>query len=167
VPIVLSQDANPDRFTARHWMFIPNERVTQPPNPPAVPYRGLIILTGIAIIDLQGASPASWRRERVILRLDRDFARAAALAPWAPNTPGNFLVFQSEQWAPFVTVNARYNRGPADNDGTAVDSFWLDLSAGKAVINIDVAVRDVDAFIYRLGYSLHLYGRLEEFAPVP
>jgi hypothetical protein len=45
-----------DLFEARHWMFIPIERVTEPPNPPAVPYRGLVILSGVVRIDLQGNS---------------------------------------------------------------------------------------------------------------
>ena len=30
MPIVLDQSTNPDRFTARHWMFMPIERVTEP-----------------------------------------------------------------------------------------------------------------------------------------
>jgi hypothetical protein len=36
MPIELTQSANPDRFTARHWMFVPIERATEPPHPPTI-----------------------------------------------------------------------------------------------------------------------------------
>jgi hypothetical protein len=118
MPIVLTQSDNPDRFTARHWMFVPIERVTEPPSPPVVP------------------------------------------------RPGFFFAFVIEQWAPFATVNARFNANVANNDGTAADAFSLDPSFG-ATLHVDVAVRDTDAEIFRLGYQVSLYGRLlEEQNPV-
>lgn len=159
--LVFTQTTQANCFTARHWMFLPIERVTAPPAPPATPYRGVITLSGVAIINLQGVTPNDWRRERVVLDLGEDYGKALALAPWKPK-PGHFFTFVVEQWVPFVTVNARYNRGPANNDGSAVDAFSLDPRQGNARINVDVAVRDSDAYIYRLGYTLTLYGYLQE-----
>jgi len=164
MPIVLTQSDNPDRFTARHWMFVPIERVTEPPNPPVVPFRGLIILSGVALINFRGNS-SNWVRDRVTLGINDDLARAIANAPYQPR-PGFFFAFVIEQWAPFATVNARFNANVANNDGTAADAFSLDPSFG-ATLHVDVAVRDTDAEIFRLGYQVSLYGRLlEEQNPV-
>src|SRR6266566_7927575 len=40
MPIILSQISDPDRFTARHWMFVPIDRAT---------LRGWINLSGVAL----------------------------------------------------------------------------------------------------------------------
>lgn len=41
--------------------------------------------------------------------------------------------------------------------------FFLETGTA-AVLHTDVAVRDTDAWLYRIGYQLHLYVRLEEQA---
>jgi hypothetical protein len=161
--LLLSQTSNADRFVSRHRMFVPIERVTQPPSS-TVPYRGLITLSGVAIINLHGTSEEDWHRERVSLDLNDDVARAVNTAPWQPR-PRFFFTYRIEQWVPFATVNARYNRNVANHDGTAVDSFSLEPARG-AMLHADIAIRDTDAWIYRIGYQLHLYVRLEE-QPVP
>jgi hypothetical protein len=159
----LSLSSDPGRFVSRHFMFVPIERVTQPPSS-TVPYRGLISISGVAIVNLQGTSESDWFRERVTLNLNDDVARAVNLAPWRPR-PQYFFTYRIEQWVPFATVNARYNRNVANHDGTAVDRFSLDPSFG-ALMHVDVAIRDTDAWLYRVGYQLQLYVRLEE-QPVP
>lgn len=163
MPIQLSQYVHPDRFVARHWMLVPIERVTQPPNPPAVPYRGQIILSGVVLIDLKGTSSDQWLRDRVFLDLGEDLSRALNLAPWAPR-PGNYwATILPEQWIAFATVNSRFNEQHAINDGTAADAFGMQNASRWW---IDVAVRDTDAWIYRLAYHVTLYGAIED-APKP
>ena len=163
MPLQLSLSSDPGRFVSRHYMFVPIERVTQPPSS-TVPYRGLITISGVAIVNLQGTTESDWFRERVTLNLNDDVARAVNTAPWQPR-PRYFFTYRIEQWVPFATVNARYNRNVANHDGTAVDNFSLEPSRG-AVMHVDVAIRDTDAWLYRVGYQLHLYVRLEE-QPVP
>jgi hypothetical protein len=155
--IFLSQSGNPSKFTARHAMFVPL-------GTPSNPFRGLIILSGVAIIDFAGNKPADWRRDQVILDLNVDFGQAIHLAPYSPPSPvEQFVGFSIAQFVPFATVNARLARLlPSTvihpNDGTAVDAFWS--SPGGAMIQIDVAVRNSDSVIHRLGYHLSLYGTL-------
>ena len=162
--IFLSQSGDPSKFTARQFMFVPIET-------PSVPrggarggaFRGLIILCGVAIIDFAGDNPGDWRHDRVILDLDVDFGQAIELAPYTPPPGLQFEGFSIEQFVPFATVNSRLARLLPEhaihpNDGTAVDSFWS--SPGGAIILIDVAVRNTDSVIHRLGYHLSLYGAL-------
>jgi hypothetical protein len=155
--IFLSQSGDPSKFTARHVMFVP---IGTPSNP----YRGLIILSGVAIIDFAGNKPGDWRHDQVILDLNVDFGQAIHLAPYTPPSPvQQFVGFSIAQFVPFATVNARLARllsqhAVNPNDGTAVDAFWS--SPGGAMIQIDVAVRNIDSVIHRLGYHLSLYGTL-------
>jgi hypothetical protein len=160
MPTTLSQSANADRFDGRHWMLIPIERASQPPNPPAVPFRAQIVLSGVALIDFQGTSEPEWHREQFALDLGVDFGSALNLAPWPHPRGERWTLFQTEQWAVFATVNARFNANTAYNDGSAVDRFWLDRSRGPVVLVADVAVRDTDAWIYRIGYRVDLYGSM-------
>ena len=76
--IFLSQSVDSLKFEGRHSMFVPT-----PPIPPGA-FQGLIILSGVAIIDFAGNNPGDWRRDRVILDLDVDFGQAIHLAPYRP-----------------------------------------------------------------------------------
>lgn len=164
--IFLSQSGDLSKFTGRHFMFVPIEAPSIQPThsfPPRPVFRGLIILSGVAIIDFAGNRPGDWRRDRVILDLDVDFGQAIQLAPYTPPPALQFVGFSIAQVVPFATVNARLARllpqhAVNPNDGTAVDAFWS--SPGGAMISIDVAVRNTDSVIHRLGYHLSLYGTL-------
>jgi hypothetical protein len=146
------------KFTARNFMFVPIET-------PSIggAFRGLIILSGVAIIDFGGIGSGDWRRDQVILDLNVDLGQAIHLAPYTPPPLRQFVGFSIAQSVPFATVNARLARllpqhAVHPNDGTAVDAFFS--SPGGAMILIDVAVRNVDSVIHRLGYHLSLYGTL-------
>ena len=113
-----------------------------------------IVLTGVAIIHLQGESQDSWRREQIELGI-----RFNGIVP-----RGKVLALKN--WAPFVTLNAVYNANVSHNSGHAVDTFgvlnpsWpLD---GKVFIKADIAIRDSDAHLYRLGYQVNLVGKFED-----
>jgi len=158
--IFLSQSGDPSKFTGRNFMFVPIET---PSIPKQAPFRGLIILSGVAIIDFAGDNPGDWRRDRVILDLDVDLGQAIQLAPYRPPPGLQFVGFSIAQFVPFATVNARLARllpqhAVHPNDGTAVDAFFS--SPGGAMILIDVAVRNIDSVIHRLGYHLSLFGSL-------
>jgi hypothetical protein len=158
--ITLSQATQRDRFDARHWMFVPIERASQPPNPPTVPYRGCITLSGVAIVNFKGES--DWQTETFILDLTEDLSKAIAIAPYKP-APGRMFVPIAEQWTVFATVNTRSNEHHAVDDGSGVDSFWRDVTHVAHII-VNVAMRDVDAFLIRIGYQLSLLVALQETA---
>ena len=169
MPVVLSQSLNPDSFTARNFMFVPIERVTDPPTtrpgrPPSGPFRGLIILSGVAIIGFAGEG-REWRRDLVELDLNEDLGNAIRLAPYTPQ-PGFIFGFAIEQFVPFATVNSRFTAVATDaqyreDDGTAADAFALDVPRG-AVLNVDVAVTMANSRLERLGYHVSLFGTLVE-----
>jgi len=158
MPIVLSQTSNPDRFTARHWMFVPIDRAT---------LRGWISLSGVALINFPGQR-FDFVRDIVTLDINEDLRRAIGNAPYKPQPGFFFATLAIEQWVPFATVNARgtvmgiipTSTGTA-SDGSAADAFALDPSQG-AMLRVEVAVKDQQSEIFRLGYQLSLYGSLVE-----
>jgi hypothetical protein len=130
--IFLSQSADPQKFTAHNFMFVPAPPIPQRGGP----FWGLIMLSGVAIIDFAGNSPGDWRHDRVILDLDVDFGQAIRLAPYTPPLGQQFVGFSIAQFVPFATVNSRLARllpttAIHPNDGTAVDTFFPALEAPR------------------------------------
>jgi hypothetical protein len=78
-----------------------------------------------------------------------------------------------EEWSPFVTLNAIFNNGESIDSGFAVDT-WRPNSFGTGTnvltnrpvgnlfsgVNADLAVRDADAWLFRLGYNITLIGKI-------
>jgi hypothetical protein len=134
-------------------------------------------LTGVAIIDLKGNGP-QWKWDGADLQIDISGPLAAT---GRQASPGRILGFQVEQWAPFASLNSIYDHKTAVNAGFAVDSFNILLGnagaegipnvfSGGAVqeggLHVDVAVRDIDAWLYRVGYCVNLLGRIVEYTPI-
>jgi hypothetical protein len=66
--------------------------------------------------------------------------------------------------APYAGLGSISNDNTAINAAWAVDSFELigwDSVMRKAEVNCCLAVRDADGYILRVGYCVHLLGRLE------
>ena len=79
---------------------------------------------------------------------------------------------------PFASLSAIFNRGQSINSGFAVDAWrshhfgsGTDVLTNRPVnnlfagINVDLAVRDSDAWLYRLGYNITLIGKIVFVAP--
>jgi hypothetical protein len=74
-----------------------------------------------------------------------------------------------EQWGPIAGPNAIFNADQSINAGYAVDTFRLDPpDEPKTFVPLvaDLAVRDSDARLIRVGYYVTIVGILEEI-PVP
>ena len=136
------------RFKSSHWVH------TEVAN-----HRHLVTLTGITIIDYKGITGDSWRRDRLFLGL---------------RFPTSFLPsgkwFKIEHWAPFVTINAIYNKDESRNAGWAVDEFGMSRPADMKVRNnigiwAHLAVRDSDGYLFRVGYSLTVSGVIADPPP--
>jgi hypothetical protein len=172
----ISQVSHPEKFTARHWLAYP----VSPPT--GYPFAAVAVVSGIAMVDFTGAAVGGdWKRDTINLDVTIDCVKAlnqmrTILPPAQPEfstvfsvprePPGGFIAFS--------TVNARFNAGPAVNDGSAVDYFALndwpgiigfasaeDTSAGGLILRNDVAIRDSDAWLYRIGYQIQLYGQVD------
>jgi hypothetical protein len=72
-----------------------------------------------------------------------------------------------DNWTVLVTPNAFSNDKAAVDAGWAVDGFSLadPGSVHRSVtVNTRLAVRDVDGFLLRVGYAIHLVGRLDAWS---
>lgn len=111
-----------------------------------------IVLTGVVAIHQKGESEERWRRDQVTLIL-----------PIFNLPRGQYLKLR--YWAPFVTINAIYNKDTSYDSGHAVDAFRL-LNPGAQRRNIhlqaDIAIRDTDAWLYRIGYHVTLIGEFTD-----
>jgi hypothetical protein len=110
------------------------------------------VLTGVVKMTVKGEG-AAWKR----LRLD-----FSVEIPDLPAGKGLRL----DHWAPLVTLNSIANDKAAVDAGWAVDNFSLgDTGSVLRTVSVQtlLAVRDVDGFILRLGYAIHLVGRLEDW----
>ena len=83
------------------------------------------------------------------------------------------LGFRVEQWSPYASISSIFNNGPSLNSGFAVD-VWRPNPFGTGTdafthqpvgnlhtgLQVDVAVRDTDAWLFRVGYNILLLGRI-------
>ncbi|MEN1956583.1 hypothetical protein [Luteimonas changyuni] len=82
-----------------------------------------------------------------------------------------------EQWAPFAALGSMFNEHQSVNSGFAVDRWRpnpfspatgfnnVPLDRLFSGIQVDVAVRDTDAWLHRVSYSVVLLGKVR-FSPV-
>jgi hypothetical protein len=139
----IDQYAEPGRFESHHWMAYRHHDG-----------RYEIHLSGIAIIHFQGNSTSDWRRETFLLRLRT--AEAVDLLHLPPEPPGRINVLNLDQWLVYAGLNAVYDAGAAVESGFAVDRFYLGEGRNmlpSAEIGVDLAARDVDATLLRVGYQ--------------
>lgn len=69
-------------------------------------------------------------------------------------------VLKLKHWAPHLALNAIYNDGAANFAGWAIDGFRLTNQTvyGQVGISTVLAVRDVDGWLPRVSYVIHLVG---------
>lgn len=135
------------RFISPHWTYART-----------ADNKTIITLTGVVILHLKGTG-GSWLRDRVILGL----RLPSHLFP-----AGQGLLV--EYWAPFVTLNAISNKEHAVNAGWAIDAFGFHFDErhppnegyymNSIPIWADLAVRDIDGYLLRLGYHVTVVGVL-------
>ncbi|MEY2513427.1 MAG: hypothetical protein QOJ89_785 [bacterium] len=104
-------------------------------------------LTGIVQLaqPFQGTGP-DWRRETISFDV--------------PIPDLNGMMFQMRQWTVLVTLSSIDDHQAAIDAGWAVDDFWTIAGQARSAVQVScaLAVRDSDAFISRLGYSIDLVG---------
>jgi len=115
-------------------------------------------LSGVFVTNLKGQDQ-NWLREAIAL-----------VIPITPSSVDSAL--HIEQWVPFFTMNSVYNQDEAINSGHAVDSFNItgleaDETSGQTsgTFLVNTAVRDSDAYLYRIGYNIALTGTLRPTRP--
>lgn len=167
-------------FAGQNWLITPAATaVNQTPPADIRDQRWLLTLSGVAIADIEGNSGAQWLRETVSIRPSLSGPLNHAInthsIPRPSGTEGGnyFIGFQVEQWAPFAALSSMYNRNHSINSGFAVDTWRPNPFASGtdaftsapltrlfAGIQVDVAVRDTDAWLYRVSYNITLLGKI-------
>ena len=169
-------------FAGQNWLITPASLAVGE-NPPASIHdqKFLLVLSGVVIADLEGNSSSQWLHETLSFLPDMAGGQNSGPLNWAinrfgiPKPPGqNFSVgFSLEEWAPFASLSSIFNQDQSINSGFAVDVWrpthfatgidaFTHLPVGNifAGINVDVAVRDTDAWIFRVGYNITLLGKI-------
>jgi hypothetical protein len=181
-------------FAGQNWLITPAPLALGEPRPASIhDQKWLLVLSGVVLAGLKGDNSGDWNRETVSFTPDMagpdDPASTSGPLNWAisrysipkpPGSPGaQYLIrFSVEEWEPFVSLSSIFNQGQSINSGFAVDA-WRPNHFGSATnvltnqsvnnlfagINVDLAVRDSDAWIYRLGYNITLLGKIVFVAP--
>jgi len=167
-------------FAGQNWLITPTAAAVGETPPRRIQDQTwLLVLSGVAIADIQGNSQAQWLRETASMRPDlRGPLNHVINRHGIPRPPGTedanyFIRFRVEQWAPYAALSSMFNRGASLNSGFAVD-VWrpnpfdnaTDIFTNAPVNNLfsgiqaDVAVRDIDAIIHRLSYHITLLGQI-------
>lgn len=169
-------------FDGQNWLITPAALSVNEARPTALEQKFLLALSGVVIVDIKGNSGAHWRRETVSIRPILYSALQYAVThhgvPVPAGSNGSYqLLFEVEQWAPFAAVGSMFNEHQSVNSGFAVDRWRPNPFATATGFNnaplarlfdgiqVDVAVRDIDAWLHRVNYSIVLLGKIR-FAPV-
>ena len=181
-------------FAGQNWLITP-AGLAVGEHPPASIHdqKWLLVLTGVVIADLKGDSGEHWEYETISFTPDMagpdDPGSTSGPLNWAinhysipkpPGSPGAQYVirFSVEEWAPFVSLSSIFNQDESVNSGFSVETWrpnhfgsGTDLISKQPVnnlfsgISVDVALRDTDAWIYRLSYNITLIGKIVFVAP--
>ena len=185
-------------FAGQNWLITPAALATHEIPPSNIhDQKWLLTLSGVAMVNLEGITASDWLRETLILQpavLDPvHYAIATHGIPLPAGTEGvqYSIAFQVEQLAPFAGLSSIFDENQSINAGFAVDVWRPNHYANgrdafsHAPVNnlwtglaVDVAVRDSDAWIYRVSYSIQLLGKIvflqipavlfqSDFSPTP
>jgi hypothetical protein len=169
-----------DSFAGQNWLITPAAlALNEAPPSDLHAQKWLLTLSGVGMVNLEGNSEAEWLHETLLLEptvIDpMHYAIAHHSIPKPPGTEGSqySLAFQVEQLAPFASISSVFNAGESINSGFAVDAWrpnhWgsgIDAFTHQYVgtlfsgLQVDVAVRDTDAWLYRVGYDIALLGKI-------
>ncbi len=173
---------HPSSFAGQNWLITPAAlAVNETPPSSILGQRWLLVLSGVVNIDLKGNSQ-QWLRETFRIMPDVLTPMNHAVSRYNIPTPQNSgftLRFQVEQWVPHSAPSSMLNENHAINSGHAVD-LWrphpfdtdtdvmTSASFGNIFsgIQVDVAVSDTDAILYRLSYHIVLIGKIRFGKPI-
>lgn len=169
-------------FAGQNWLITPAALAVGESPPTSIhDQKFLLVLSGVVIANLEGNSGSQWLHETLSFLPDMAGPQNSGPLNWAinrfaiPKPPGqDFSIgFSLEEWAPFASLSSIFNQDQSINSGFAVDVWrpthfatgtdaFTHLPVGNIFtgINVDVAVRDTDAWIFRVGYNITLLGKI-------
>jgi hypothetical protein len=161
-------------FGGQNWLITPAARAVGEAAPKSISdQEWLLVLSGVGVVNMQGKD--EWLTDEVHILPDTSGPLDHAINRWGipqPQSPWT-VGFQLDQWSPLVGLSDIFDQDQSVNAGFAVDSWrpspfatWTDAFTDQQMGNIftgiiaDVAVRDSDAFLRRVGYNITLAGRI-------
>jgi hypothetical protein len=168
-------------FAGQNWLITPAALAVGEPLPASIhDQKFLLVLSGVVIANFLGNS-SQWVYDTLSFLPDMAGPQNSGPLNWAigrfsiPKPPGQSysIAFSLEEWAPFTSLSSIFNQGQSINSGFAVD-VWrpnhfatgTDAFTHSPVgniftgVNVDVAVSDTDAVLYRIGYNVTLLGKI-------
>jgi len=175
-------------FAGQNWLITPAALAVGEQPPQSIhDQKFLLVLSGVVIANLEGNSTSQWLHETLSFLPDMAGPENSGPLNWAigrfgiprPTNPNVTAAFSLEEWAPFASLSSVFDQNQSINAGFAVDVWrpnhfitgtdaFTHLPVGNIFtgINVDVAVIDTDAWIYRVGYNITLLGKIV-FLTVP
>jgi hypothetical protein len=165
-------------FAGQNWLITPAGYAAGERPATFDEQRWLLVLSGVVLVGLKGQTSGDWLRETirfmpdVLSPLNYAISRYGIPVPTSTVPGVNFIPqFQAEQWAPFASPSSMYDAHQSIDAGYAVDVWrpapFRTITDGTSTIGniftgirVDVAVRDSDAYLYRLAYNITLEGRI-------
>lgn len=162
-------------FANQNWLITP-VAVGVGQTPPTVANQDwLLVLSGVAIINLQGNNPNDWRRETLTIFPDIQSPINFAISRYGLPAPtgGNIVALNLEQWAPFAAVSSGFEKESGGVDaGYAVDAWrntpflsTKDIHGNPVTqvflgIDVDLGVRNNNATLYRVSFNFTLLAKI-------
>jgi hypothetical protein len=163
-------------YAVQNWAITPVATAVGRPAPAVHDQLFQLVLSGVVFANMEGASNGNWGYNTATFQPDTftplNWAMGTYAIPKPTNTNYN-LAFQVQQYAPLVTINAIFDAATAINAGWAADAFrptpfgtGTDVTTHASLgslfsgMDVDLAVRDTDAWLYRLGYTVTLIGKI-------
>jgi hypothetical protein len=173
---------NLTNFVGQNWLITPVALAVGEQPPASIhDQKWLLVLTGVVAANLQGNSTSHWLNANLSFLPDMAGPSNSGPLNWAigqyaiPKPAGqNYGIgFALDEWAPFVSLSAIYDQAQSIDAGYAVN-VWrpnhfatgIDAFSNAQIgniftgVNVDVGVRDTDAWILSLGYNITLRGRI-------
>jgi hypothetical protein len=165
-------------YAVENWLITP-AALAKTDLPPKTSYdqQFLFTLSGVALCNCIGAD--DWLRDFAFIgpNLQNILAWAASKYFIPVAAPPYSFAFQVDQYATHATMNSIFDKDQSVNAGFAVDSWYPDFYSEVDVITgaqvdrlynglvVNLAVRDVDAHLYRVGFTVTLLGWLRLVMP--
>jgi hypothetical protein len=169
-------------FAGQNWLVTPAALAVGEISPASIyDQKFLLTLSGVVMANLEGNSVSQWLYETLSFLPDMAGPQGSGPLNWAiarfgipkPTDPNFKIGFSLEEWAPFASLSSIFDQDQSINAGFAVDVWrpthfatgtdaFTHLPVGNIFtgIDVDVAVRDTDAWIFRLGYNITLLGKI-------
>jgi pimeloyl-ACP methyl ester carboxylesterase len=165
-------------FGAQSWLITPAARAINEPPPENIGrQKWLLVLSGVGIVNMRGTSNWAVNTVHILpdMRVPLDYAinQFSIPRPAGREDSDYGFSFEVEQWAPFAGLSSIFDQNQSVNAGFSVNAWrhssfstGTDAFSGQTVnnifngIDVDVAVRDSDAWLLRLGYNITLLGRI-------